>query len=126
MNKKIIFTLIAVAVAISAFSLIQNNRIRQLKKIQNSYEALTKNFIALQNNYEETLDRYNLIKQELDKSNHNLDSLRIQLDSLNQENRSLLDSLSIEINTIINSVDTVGKEFEFFDWRIGSNDPKKP
>ena len=85
-----------------------------------------KNFIALQNNYEETLDRYNLIKQELDKSSHNLDSLRIHLDSLNQENRSLLDSLSIEINTLINSVDTVGKEFEFFDWRIGSNDPKKP
>ena len=121
MNKKIIFTLIAVTLAISAFSLIQNNKIKQLKKIQNSYEALTKNFIALQNNYEETLDRYNLIKLELDKSNYNLDSLRIRLDSLNQENRSLLDSLSIEINTIINSVDTVSKEFEFFDWRESPN-----
>ena len=117
------FFLIAIAVAIGAFSFMQNQEIKKLEELQMNYEALTKNFIALQSNYETTLDRYHAIKQELDKSHYNLDSLRFRLDHLHRANRSLLDSLNIQINTIINSVDTLDRELDFFNWRESlSND----
>lgn len=122
-DKRPILVLLLVSVAISVFSLFQNNQVRRLKEIQNNYEELTKNFVALQRSYDETLGQYQAIKQALDQSTYDLDSLKQQLESLNQENRSLLDSLQVEITDIIHSIDTTGQDFEFFDWRNAKNTP---
>ena len=122
-DRKVILILVLISVVISAFSLFQNNEIRRLREIRNSYEVLTQNFVALQQSYDETLDQYQAIKQALDQSTYDLDSLKGQLDSLNQENRSLLDSLQAEITDIIHSIDTTGQELGFFDWRNAENTP---
>lgn len=122
-DKRPILILLLIAVAISAFSLFQNNEIRRLKEIQHNYEVLTQNFVALQQSYDETLGKYQAIKQALDQSTYDLDSLKKQLESLNHENRALLDSLKTEITGIIHTIDTTGQDFDFFDWRSAENTP---
>ncbi len=122
-DKRPILILLLIAVAISAFSLFQNNEIRRLKEIQHNYEVLTQNFVALQQSYDETLGKYQAIKQALDQSTYDLDSLKKQLESLNHENRALLDSLKTEITDIIHTIDTTGQDFDFFDWRSAENTP---
>ncbi len=122
-DKRPILILLLIAVAISAFSLFQNNEIRRLKEIQHNYEVLTQNFVALQQSYDETLGKYQAIKQALDQSTYDLDSLKKQLESLNHENRALLDSLKTEITDIIHTIDTTGQDLDFFDWRSAENTP---
>ena len=106
MTKNLAYLFIVIAVALLAFNLTQHHQIKKLKDIQANYDALTRNFMGLSKDYNQTLEKYKAIKEALNNSTKTLEELQKELDSLNQTNELVLDSLYRQINTIVNSMDT--------------------
>ena len=84
----------------------QNIKIRELKKIHNKYELITKKFEQLKTNYESNLLKYKKIKVNLDQSKTALDSITLELNKYNNNNADHIAAIEIEISNIIRTIDT--------------------
>ena len=101
-NLILIFTLILMAIIVFD----QNIKIRELKKIHNKYELITKKFEQLKTNYESNLLKYKKIKVNLDQSKTALDSITLELNKYNNNNADHIAAIEIEISNIIRTIDT--------------------
>ena len=84
----------------------QNIKIRELKKIHNKYELITKKFEQLKTNYESNLLKYKKIKVNLDQSKTALDSITLELNKYTNNNADHIAAIEIEISNIIRTIDT--------------------
>ncbi|MDA0194952.1 MAG: hypothetical protein O2887_06730 [Bacteroidetes bacterium] len=106
MIRKTLYVLIAVTIGLGVYNLIQNKQIKELRKIQDGYVALTANFAELSEKYRNALAEYNSIKDALDETNYNLDSVRKSLQVINEVNGNHLITIDNQIDLIIATMDT--------------------
>lgn len=106
MNRIVLYAALVACAGLVAYSLNQNDTIKNLRETQKSYVAITTELGLLDQRYQQTLENYRTIKEALEQSTTDLDSLREQLSAYHTENSRHLDSVNRTIVTLIDLVDT--------------------
>ncbi|MEQ8926615.1 MAG: hypothetical protein RLO81_12420 [Fulvivirga sp.] len=107
MKSKLGYILLVFAAALIVLSIFQQSKINRLKSVEGKYKVLAAKFNDLHSSYESNLAEYKAIKSKLDLNKHHLDSLAKILMFKNAETTTELTAVSMEINSVINNIDTL-------------------